>query len=102
LFSANPFGEPKTRCIVESNVLGVRIEFQLPQELISMTEQGTDHFVLAERRIGLCGRGNRISRIRHLPGPRAPCGPQKQDPSLRNLLHDPIFMMQAAEYGSLD
>ena len=27
------------------------------------------------------------------------CGPQKYDPSLRSLLHEPIFMMQAAEYG---
>jgi hypothetical protein len=24
----------------------------------------------------------------------------KKDPSLRSLLHEPIFMMQAAEYGS--
>src|SRR5215472_825460 len=30
-----------------------------------------------------------------------PCGPQKYDPSLRSLLHQPIFMMQAAEYGFL-
>jgi len=29
------------------------------------------------------------------------CGPQKYDPSLRSLLHEPIFMMQAAEYGFL-
>ena len=29
------------------------------------------------------------------------CSPQKYDPSLHSLLHEPIFMMQAAEYGSL-
>jgi hypothetical protein len=29
------------------------------------------------------------------------CGPQKQDPSLRSLLRETIFVMQAAEHGSL-
>ena len=29
------------------------------------------------------------------------CGPQKKEVSLRSLLHEPIFMMQAAKYGSL-
>jgi hypothetical protein len=28
-------------------------------------------------------------------------GPQKKIPSLRCLLHEPVFMMQAAEHGSL-
>jgi hypothetical protein len=29
------------------------------------------------------------------------CGAQKQHPSLSSLLHEPVFMMQAAEYGAL-
>jgi hypothetical protein len=31
----------------------------------------------------------------------SPCGAQKQHPSLRGLLREPVFVMQAAEYGSL-
>ena len=30
-----------------------------------------------------------------------PCGAQKQDPTLRSLLRETVFVMQAAEYGSL-
>src|SRR6516225_11257291 len=54
------------------------------------------HKVAPERRErGDCGPG-----IMWLEKEMMPCGPQKKDPSLCSLLHEPIFMMQAAEYGS--
>ena len=42
-----------------------------------------------------CGFGYGVQLLLH------PCGAQKQAPSLRSLLREPVFVMQAAEHGSL-